>query len=69
MYFTIEVDRFKNLHVFYSFKVQHIPNFAIIEEDNVPFLQEYTIITSQKNFLSIFKYSSIRLVIQVACEN
>ena len=36
---------FENLHRFYSFKVQHISNFTIVEKENVPFLQEYTIIT------------------------
>ena len=50
---------FENLLVFYSFKVQHVSNFMIIEEENVPSLQ----------FLLIFKYATANLVIQVTREN
>ena len=38
----------KNIHLFYSFKVQHVSNFTIIEEENVPPLQEYTILSHGK---------------------
>ena len=30
----------ENLHVFYSFKVQHVSNFTIIEEENIPYWLE-----------------------------
>lgn len=59
----------ENLHVFYSLKKQHVPNFRIIEKENVTSLQEYTIITWSNKFLLIFNYSSVKLVVQVTSEN
>lgn len=55
--------------VFYSLKKQHVPNFRIIEEENVTSLQGYTIITWSNKFLLIFSYSSVKLVVQVTIEN
>ena len=55
--------------VIYSLKKQHVPNFRIIEEENVTSLQGYTIITWSNKFLLIFNYSSFKLVVQVTIEN
>ena len=41
---VLKENLFENHLIFYSLKVQHFPNFMIIDEVNVFFLQEFTFI-------------------------